>query len=107
MPIRVDQTITGHINEKQLRANLGAQAPRFDAEDVVLESSGDGAWTVWATFPVDTREEADGRMADLLHASGAPPTGTSSGATDVTLPPPIMGGYFDRMSQALRGSRRR
>lgn len=54
---------------------------------------------VTAIFHVDTREEAEARLAALLEASGFPASATSSDATEVVdvteeLPPPIMGEMF-------------
>jgi hypothetical protein len=41
-------------------------------------------WKVKATFQgVETREEAEARLAALLEASGFPPSATSSGATEI------------------------
>jgi hypothetical protein len=69
----VTATFSAHIDEKQLNANLGAQAANFGAEKVTLNGASEGGWTVQATFPLKTEAEANKRMGDLLTASGAPP----------------------------------
>jgi hypothetical protein len=81
---RIEQTFAAAIEPgEDLRTNLDARAPGFAAESVTAELTGD-LWTVGATFHVDTREEAEARLASLLEASGFPPSATSSGATKVT-----------------------
>jgi hypothetical protein len=81
---RIEQTFAAAVEPgEDLRTNLDARAPGFAAESVTAELTGD-LWTVGATFHVDTREEAEARLASLLEASGFPPSATSSGATKVT-----------------------
>lgn len=68
---------------EDLKTNLEARAPGFGAEDVNAELSGD-EWSIAATFLVDTREEAEGRMEALLAACGFPPSATSAGAAEIS-----------------------
>jgi hypothetical protein len=83
MPIRVEETFSAATEPgEDLKTNLEARAPGFGAESVSAELSG-SEWKVTATFHVDTREEAEARLASLLEASGFPPSATSSGATEI------------------------
>jgi hypothetical protein len=81
---RIEQTFAAATEPgEDLKTNLEARAPGFGAESVSAELRGD-EWTVKATFHVDTREEAEARLASLLEASGFPPSATSSGATKIS-----------------------
>jgi hypothetical protein len=81
---RIEQTFAAVTEPREdLKTNLDARAPGFRAESVSAELAGD-LWKVAATFRVDTREEAEERLAALLAASGFPPSATSSGATEIT-----------------------
>jgi hypothetical protein len=82
--IRIEETFAAATEPgEDLKTNLEARAPGFAAESVTAELTGD-VWKVGATFQVDTREEAEERLAALLAASGFPPSATSSGASEIT-----------------------
>ena len=81
---RIEQAFNAATDPgEDLKTNLDARAPGFGAESVSAELTGD-EWKVAATFNVDTREEAEARLAALLEAAGFPPSATSSGATEIT-----------------------
>jgi hypothetical protein len=81
---RIEQTFAAATEPgEDLKTNLEARAPGFAAGSVTAELTGD-LWKVGATFQVDTREEAEERLAALLAASGFPPAATSSGANEIT-----------------------
>jgi hypothetical protein len=81
---RNEQTFAAATTEpgEDLKTNLDARAPGFGAESVSADLAGD-EWTVAATFHVDTRGEAEARLAALFEASGFPPSAMSSGATEI------------------------
>ena len=68
IPHRTDRR-RSHRARRRPKTNLDARAPGFAAESVTAELTGD-LWKVGATFQVDTREEAEERLAALLAASG-------------------------------------